>query len=366
LFIDERKVNKDIVKELSLSGIKVLPYESIEEHLGKILPEETVLLDSDRVNSKLYDAINKNCKKVEEPNVTTKLKAIKNDIEIKNLRNCLVRDGVAMVKFLYWLDTNIGKTKITEISASDKLEEFRSQQKYYMGLSFDTIAGYKEHAAMMHYKATSESDYELKAEGMYLVDSGGQYLDGTTDITRTIVLGKLTKEEKCDFTLTLKGNIALSRAVFLYGSTGSNVDILARLPLWEHGIDYKCGTGHGVGFFLNVHEGPQGLRQTPNNITLEKGMILTNEPGVYKEGRYGIRLENMMVVVEGNKTESGQFMGFDAITYCPFDLDGVEPSLLSDKERKWLNDYHKKVYAELSPYLDDCEKEWLERETRAI
>lgn len=366
LFIDERKVDEDAVKELSLSGIKVLPYESIEEHISRIASKETILLDGDRVNSKLYDAINKDCKKVEEPNVTTKLKSIKNDVEIKNLRRCLVRDGVAMVKFLYWLDENIGKTEITEISASDKLEELRSQQDYYMGLSFDTIAGYKEHAAMMHYKATKESDYSLKAEGMLLVDSGGQYLDGTTDITRTIVLGKLTEEEKRDFTLTLKGNIALSRAVFLHGSTGSNLDILARLPLWEQGIDYKCGTGHGVGFFLNVHEGPQGFRQTPNNITMEKGMIVTNEPGVYKEGKHGIRIENMLLVVEGQETEFGQFMGFDAITYCPIDLDGVEPSLLSDNERQWLNDYHKKVYDELSPYLNASEKEWLKRETREI
>lgn len=366
LFIDERKVDKDAVKELSLSGIKVLPYESIEEHISRIASKETVLLDGDRVNSKLCDAINKDCKRVEEPNVTTKLKAIKNDVEIKNLRRCLVRDGVAMVKFLYWLDENIGKTEITEISASDKLEELRSQQDYYMGLSFDTIGGYKEHAAMMHYKATKESDYSLKAEGMFLVDSGGQYLDGTTDITRTIVLGKLTEEEKRDFTLTLKGNIALSRAVFLHGSTGSNLDILARLPLWEQGIDYKCGTGHGVGFFLNVHEGPQGFRQTPNNITMEKGMIVTNEPGVYKEGKHGIRIENMLLVVEGQETEFGQFMGFDAITYCPIDLDGVEPSLLSDNERQWLNDYHKKVYEELSPYLNASEKEWLKRETREI
>lgn len=366
LFIDERKVDEDAVKELLLSGIKVLPYESIEEHISRISSKETILLDGDRVNSKLYDAINKDCKKVEEPNVTTKLKAIKNDVEIKNLRRCLVRDGVAMVKFLYWLDENIGKTEITEISASDKLEELRSQQDYYMGLSFDTIAGYKEHAAMMHYKATKESDYSLKAEGMLLVDSGGQYLDGTTDITRTIVLGKLTEEEKRDFTLTLKGNIALSRAVFLHGSTGSNLDILARLPLWEQGIDYKCGTGHGVGFFLNVHEGPQGFRQTPNNITMEKGMIVTNEPGVYKEGKHGIRIENMLLAVEGQETEFGQFMGFDAITYCPIDLDGVEPSLLSDNERQWLNDYHKKVYDELSPYLNASEKEWLKRETREI
>jgi len=218
---------------------------------------------------------------------------------------------------------------------------------------------------MMHYKANEETQYTLKDEGFFLVDSGGQYYNGTTDITRTIVLGKLTEEEKRDYTLVLKANIALAKAKFLYGATGANLDVLARQPIWKYGIDYKCGTGHGVGFFLNVHEGPQGFR--PNNYTkLEKGMILTNEPGIYKEGKFGIRTENMMIVVEDEKTEFGQFMKFEAITYCPIDLDGINSEVMTVEEKQWLNDYHKDVYTKLSPYLNEEEKQWLKEETREI
>lgn len=218
---------------------------------------------------------------------------------------------------------------------------------------------------MMHYKANEETQYTLEGEGFFLVDSGGQYYNGTTDTTRTIVLGKLTEEEKRDYTLVLKANIALSTAKFLYGATGANLDILARQPIWKYGIDYKCGTGHGVGFFLNVHEGPQGFRA--NNYTkLEKGMILTNEPGIYKEGKFGIRTENMMIVVEDEKTEFGQFMKFEAITYCPIDLEGINSEMMTTEEKQWLNEYHKDVYTKLSPYLNEEEKQWLKEETREI
>lgn len=366
LFIDEKKVPDDVKSELSSNGIKVMGYEKITSCLEKLGKDDSILLDPERINSSLYDSIGMGCKIVEEPNVTTKLKAVKNDVEIENMKRCHVKDGVAMVKFLYWLDENLGNIEITEISASDKLEEFRGDQEHFVETSFDTIAGYKDHAAMMHYKASSETQYSLKKEGMLLVDSGGQYLDGTTDITRTIVLGPLTDEEKRDFTLTLKGHIGLSRAKFLYGSTGSNLDILARLPLWEQGIDYKCGTGHGIGFFLNVHEGPQGFRQTPNKVVLEKGMIVTNEPGVYKEGKHGIRTENVILVVEDEKTESGQFMSFETISYCPIDIDGIDASMLSHEEKMWLNNYHSEVFKKISPYLTDSEREWLKIETREI
>ncbi len=219
---------------------------------------------------------------------------------------------------------------------------------------------------MMHYKANKETQYTLKDEGFFLVDSGGQYFNGTTDTTRTIVLGKLTEEEKRDFTLVLKGHIALSSVKFLEGATGSSLDVLARQPIWEYGLDYKCGTGHGVGFFLNVHEGPQGFRKEPNNVKLEKGMVITNEPGIYKEGKHGVRTENIMLVVEEEKTEFGQFMSFEAITYCPIDLDGIDKDMLTDKEKQWLNDYHKMVYKRLSPYLDKEHKTWLKKETREI
>ena len=232
-----------------------------------------------------------------------------------------MRDGVAMVKFIKWLKENVKDLEITEISAADKLEELRAEGENFKGLSFNTIAGYKDHAAMMHYAATEESKYTLKPEGMFLVDSGAQYLDGTTDITRTFILGNLTEEEKRDFTLVLKGHIALSSASFLKGATGENLDVLARRPLWDQGLDYKCGTGHGVGFFLSVHEGPQSFRQVGNNTVLEPGMIITNEPGVYKKDKHGIRTENILLVTKASKDEDmGEFYKFDTISYCPIDL----------------------------------------------
>ena len=271
-----------------------------------------------------------------------------------------------MVKFIKYLKDNVGKEKVTEISASKKLSELRSQGELAKGDSFGTIAGYKEHAAMMHYSATAESDYELKKQGLFLVDSGGQYLDGTTDITRTFVLGDITEEEKRDFTLVLKGHINLAKAKFLKGATGCNLDILARGPLWEQGLDYKCGPGHGIGFFLNVHEGPQSIRQNGNIVPLEPGMMLTNEPGVYKEGKFGIRTENVMVVVKDEINDCGEFYKFETISYCPIDLNGVKVELLSDDEKAWLNNYHKKVYDKLSPYLNDEEKKLLKEETREI
>ena len=261
----------------------------------------------------------------------------------------------------------MGKEKITELTVSDKLLEFRSMGDLFVEESFSTIAGYKDHAAMMHYSATEESAYELKKEGILLVDCGGQYLDGTTDVTRSFALGKLTDEEKKDFTLVLKSHIGLMRAKFLKGTTGSNIDIMARSVLWNEGIDYKCGTGHGVGFFLSVHEGPQTIRPVPNNIELEPGMILTNEPGIYKEGKHGIRTENVMVVTEYKKSEEfGEFYQFEVMSYCPIDLDAIEISLLNNDEKEWLNNYHKETYNKLSPCLNDDEKNFLREVTRSI
>lgn len=366
LFIDERKVNPVVEEELKKNEIHIEAYNNIKIRLTALKKGDKILFDPNKVNIDLYDAINREAQRINGNNITTRLKSVKNDIEIKNLRNCQVKDGTAMVKFLYWLDKNVESGEVTEISAADVLENFRSQQEYFAGLSFDTIAGYKDHAAMMHYKAAEETQYGLKAEGMYLVDSGGQYLDGTTDITRTIVLGKLSEEEKRDFTLVLKGHIGLASAKFLYGATGSNLDVLARQPIWEMGIDYKCGTGHGVGYMLNVHEGPQNFSQRPNTVILEPGMVITDEPGIYKEGKYGVRTENMLLVVPDEETEFGQFMKFEAISYCPIDLDGVDESMLSEKEKQWLNSYHSKVYDLISPHLNDEEREWLKKETREI
>lgn len=365
LYIDNDKVDDITKSKLKDEGFEIKGYDDIEDDV-KLLTG-TVILDANKLNSKIFTSLNEGVKVIREINITTNLKAIKNEVEITNWEVSQVRDGVAMVKFIKWLKDNIDKDKITEISASEKLTALRSEGKNYKGDSFGTIAGYKDHAAMMHYSATEDSEYELKPEGMFLVDSGAQYLDGTTDITRTFILGAITEEEKRDYTLVLKGHIALASAKFLRGATGVNLDILARRPLWNYGIDYKCGTGHGVGFFLNVHEGPQGIRPEGNSVVLEPGMILTNEPGVYKEGKHGIRTENTLIVEKDVVSEEfGEFYKFRTISYCPIDLDGVNVEMLSPEEKDWLNNYHSMVFKKLSPYLNEEEKEFLKNQTRAV
>ena len=365
LYINNAKIDDNTKEKLKNEGFEIYEYDEIEEHVKLI--EDRTIIDPNKLNARIYSCLSSDVKVINEMNITTKLKAIKNEVEIANTEKSQVRDGVAMVKFIKWLKDTLGKEKITEISASKKLTEFRSKGENYKGDSFGTIAGYKEHAAMMHYSATEATDYELKQEGMFLVDSGGQYLDGTTDITRTFILGNITEEEKRDFTLVLKGHIALSTAKFLKGTTGVNLDILARRPLWNYGIDYKCGTGHGVGYFLNVHEGPQGIRPEGNSTVLKPGMIITNEPGVYKEGKHGIRIENTLLVVKDiNSEEFGEFYKFKTISYCPIDLNGVVIEMLTNEERDWLNNYHKIVFEKLSPYLNDEEIEFLKVQTREI
>lgn len=366
LFIDLEKVDNDVKATLENDGVKVLGSEEVVNYVSRLGEKNSIILDENKTNVWLYNSINSSVKIINTLNVTTKFKSVKNDIEIENIKRCHIRDGVAMVKFIKWLKEAVKNKTVTEMSADEVLNKFRKQQKNWVMRSFDTIAGYKEHAAMMHYKATPESDYQLKPEGFFLVDSGAQYLDGTIDITRTFVLGPISEEEKTDFTLVLKSHIDLISTKFLYGATGSNLDVIARKPMWERGLDYKCGTGHGVGFFLNVHEGPQNLSQRPNNIVLEKGMIITNEPGIYKENKHGIRTENEMLVVEDEKTEFGQFMRFESVTYCPIDIEGIKVEMLTEAERNWLNSYHSNVYELLSPYLNDDEKTWLRNATRAI
>jgi Xaa-Pro aminopeptidase len=365
-FIDNNKLTDEVISNLKSSSVDILEYNEVFNNLRE-LKDTSILFDPNKTNVKILTSLNDSISKVEKRNVTTDLKAIKNEVERINFRNCTIKDGVAMVKFIKYLKENVGTKEISEMSATDTLVKLRSEQECFVEPSFSTIAAYKEHAAMMHYSATQESNYDLKPEGLFLVDSGGQYYDGTTDITRTIVLGKLTEEERKDFTLVVKSNLALTMAKFLYGSTGSNLDIIARRPLWEEGIDYKCGTGHGVGFFLNVHEGPQSFSQVPNTVVLEEGMNITDEPGVYKEGRHGIRIENLLFVVKDKQTEyGGQFMKFDVATYCPIDLDGIIIDMLTKKERVFLNNYHKDVYNLLSPYLNDEERNFLKKETREV
>ncbi len=370
-FLQEEVVDEKIAAYLAANQITTRPYNDIYTYVPTIPADASVLMNCATVNYRIMRGLNKDIRIVDKPNPTELMKAIKNPVEVDNTRNAHVKDGVAFTKFMYWLKTNIGKIPMTEISASDYLEARRREQDNFIELSFDTICAYGPNAAMMHYAATPESDATLKPEGFLLVDSGGHYYEGTTDITRTMALGPITDEMREHFTAVCRSNMNLAAAKFLYGCTGLNLDILARGPLWDMGIDYKCGTGHGVGYVLNVHEGPNGFRwrvvpERHDNGTLEEGMITTDEPGVYLEGKYGIRTENELVCHKAEKNEYGQFMCFENITYAPIDLDAIDPEQMTKRERTLLNNYHKMVYDTISPYMTEKENAWLKEYTRAI
>jgi Xaa-Pro aminopeptidase len=364
LFIDDRKINPQVRAELEKAKVDIRPYESIVEFLATIA-QGIVLLDPAKTNTWVYSAIK--LKTIEAMDITTRFKAVKNETEVENVRIAMVRDGVAMVKFINWIKKTIKTRNITEIEASDKLEQIRRGGDNFYDLSFGSISAYKANASMPHYHAAEENQATIKPQSFYLIDSGAQYLDGTTDITRTLVMGPLTEEEKLDFTLVLRGMIDLSMQRFLFGTTGSNLDIIARIPLWNAGMDYKHGTGHGIGFFLNVHEGPHRIAMVPNTVKLEKGMIMSNEPGVYKAEKHGIRTENLVVVQEDENTQyGGQFMKFETLTLCPIDLEGIDAALLTSEEKVWFNNYHRTVFEKLSPYLEGEELEYLKTATKEI
>lgn len=370
-FLQEEIVDEKLRAYLNENHITTRSYDAIYEYVLDIPANAKVLLSAGQVNYRIVSSLNEDITIIDKPNPTLLMKAVKNQTEVDNTRAAHVKDGVAVTKFMYWLKNNIGKTKITEISASDYLENLRKEQENFLGISFNTISAYGANAAMMHYSATPESDTELKPEGFLLVDSGGHYYEGTTDITRTFALGPITDEMRTHFTAVCRSNMNLAHAKFLYGCTGLNLDILARGPLWEMGIDYKCGTGHGVGYLLNVHEGPNGFRwrvvtERNDSGVLQEGMITTDEPGVYLEGKYGIRTENELVCHKSCKNEYGQFMEFENITYAPIDLDAIDPEQMTKREREYLNEYHATVYKTLSPYMTEEENEWLKRYTRAI
>ncbi len=371
LFVDESKLNEEILNELAKENVQIKPYNDVYEFVKNIDKTEKVLLDGTKLSYTIYNNIHCEVEKVDEFNPVMFFKAQKNEVELENIRNSHVKDGVAFTKFMYWLKKNVGKMEITEISATQKLEDLRREQEGFFEPSFNTIAAYKEHAAMMHYSATPESNYKLEAEGLFLVDSGGQYYDGTTDITRTTVLGPISDELKLHFTSVARGMINLSKAKFLHGCRGYNLDILSRSCMWNMGIDYQCGTGHGIGFVLNVHEAPNGFRwrvvpERFDSAVLEEGMVTTNEPGIYIEGSHGIRTENEIVVRKAEKNFYGQFMEFEVVTLAPIDLDGIVPELMNKDEKDYLNWYHKLVYDKISPFLTDEEREWLKVYTRAI
>lgn len=371
LFLDKNKLGKEVKSQLNEDNIQIKSYEEIYEFVKEFPSDEVVLLDSKKVNYAIYQSLNPAIKKIDSDNPTVLMKSIKNSVEIENLKKAHIKDGVAFTKFMYWLKTNINKMDITEISASDYLENCRKQQEGFIELSFDTISAYKANAAMMHYSATKDSNAALKPEGLYLVDSGGQYYQGTTDITRTIALGPVEKEQKIHFTAVLRSMFNLSKAKFLHGCIGLNLDILARGPIWDMDLDYKCGTGHGVGYLLNVHEAPNGFRwkkvpEREDGCVLEAGMVTTNEPGIYIEGSHGIRTENELLCCRGTKNEYGQFMYFENLTFAPIDLDAIDFSHLAQIDKDRLNEYHKQVYDKISPYLTNEENEWLKVYTREI
>ncbi len=364
-FVQPQKVTPELAEYFSANGISVHPYEEIGDYLNSF-NAHSILMNPAKTNYAIYSAIRPGCLIINGASPVALLKAIRNKQEIAGIHAAMQRDGVALVKFLKWLDEAVPAGKETEISVDKKLHTFRAAQPLYMGESFDTIAGYKEHGAIVHYEATPETDVTLKPEGFLLLDSGAQYLDGTTDITRTIALGPLTEEEKTDYTLILKGHIALAMAVFPEGTRGAQLDVLARMPIWQQHMNYLHGTGHGVGHFLNVHEGPQSIRMNENPIPLQPGMITSNEPGVYKAGSHGIRTENLVLTVPAGEGMFGNYLKFETITLCPICRKGIIKELLTAEEIKWLNKYHQTVYEKLAPDLNNDEREWLKEACKAI
>lgn len=370
LYANAAAFSEEIRSNLEADGVKIYPYDDVYSYVQTISSDKKVLLSRANVNSRLVSNIPSEVTILDEPNLTLLPKAVKNKTEMENERIAHIKDGIAVTKFIHWLKKNVTRTTITELSAAEKLYQFRSEQEHFLGDSFDPIIAYGTHAAIVHYSATEATDIPLEARGMVLADTGGHYLEGTTDITRTIVLGPVTSKEKKFFTAVLRGNLNLAAAKFKYGCTGLNLDYLARGPLWELGEDYNHGTGHGVGYLLNVHEGPNSFRwkNLPGNPApvLEEGMITSDEPGYYLENEFGIRHENLVLCKKAEKTSFGQFMCFEPLTMVPFDLEGINPEEMTERERKLLNDYHQKVYTTISPYLDEEEKEWLKQATREI
>lgn len=369
LYIDETKLDDKIKTAFAKDNVIIHPYNDIYEDIKKLNHDDVVLLDSGRINYALYNNIPPKVKKVDERNPEILFKAVKNNVEIENIRKAQLKDGVAHVRFMKWIKENVGKIKITELSASAKLDEFREQMGNFIRPSFEPIVAFAQHGAIIHYSATEETDVEIKPGYFLLTDTGAGFYEGSTDITRTYALGDVPAIMKEHFTLVLISNLRLGVARFKYGVNSTNVDIITRTPFWERDLDYNHGTGHGVGYLLNIHEGPSGIRwrsMPMDNQPFEAGMVITDEPGLYIDGSHGIRLENELLVVNGTKNEYGQFMHFEPITFIPMDLDAVDKSIMTAEDVKLLNDYHKAVYEKLSPMLNDEEKEWLKKYTREI
>ena len=369
IFANPSVFDETVMAHLTESGVEVKPYEEVYSFLKTVDKESKVLIDTTKANYAIVNSISAEI--VSAPNPEMEMKAVKNPVEQENFRISHIQDGVAVTKFMYWLKKNAGKVPMTEYTAQEYLSQLRYERPNNLGLSFTPISGYKENAAMMHYSANPETAKEITNEGMLLVDSGGHYWEGSTDITRTFVLGPISDEIKEHYTAVVRGVIGVSKAKFLHGCVGLTLDILSRGPIWDLDLDYKCGSGHGIGYLLNVHEGPQGFRwrMIPGRnegAVLTEGMITTIEPGIYIEGSHGIRVENEILCRKGAFNEYGQFMEFETITFAPIDLDGIDPQYMTKAEREWLNNYHAQVFEKISPYLTAEETEWLKEYTRAI
>lgn len=364
LFVMPEKITPDTMKYLVSNRVAVADYECIINALKKIDSNATVLYDAAKLNRALWNAIPKGCKKVETASLVAQLKSLKNEVELEGTRKAMKQDGKALVRFFMWLEENVGKQPLTEYDLMIRLKECRAEGENFMGESFGTIAGYNGNGAIVHYAADENKCAAVEKDGMLLLDSGGQYLDGTTDITRTVTLGEPTQQQKVDYTLVLKGHVALACAKFPKGTRGVQLDVLARQFLWQNGLSYGHGTGHGVGHFLCVHEGPQNIRTDLNPTPLKVGMLLSDEPGVYRAGEYGIRIENLVAVKEGVSTQFADFLEFETLTLFPYDQQLIEWTLLSQEEIKWINDYHAMVERELSPLLNEVENNWLQEKCK--
>ena len=369
IFANPSVFDETVMAHLTESGVEVKPYEEVYRFLKTVRKESKVLIDTTKANYAIVSSIEAEI--VSAPNPEMEMKAVKNPVEQENFRISHIQDGVAVTKFMYWIKKNAGKMPITEYTAQEYLSQLRYERPNNLGLSFTPISGYKENAAMMHYSASPETAKEVTNEGMLLVDSGGHYWEGSTDITRTFVLGPISDEIKEHYTAVVRGVIGVSKAKFLHGCVGMTLDILSRGPIWDLDLDYKCGSGHGIGYLLNVHEGPQGFRwrMLPGRnegAVLTEGMITTIEPGIYIEGSHGIRVENEILCKKGAFNEYGQFMEFETITFAPIDLDGIDAKYMTKAEVEWLNNYHAQVFEKISPYLTAEETEWLKEYTRAI
>ena len=366
LFINPKKLDDETASYFKMEGIQIADYDKMYDFTASIAAKTCICLQSNKVAFNLYNKISKECRIIDVPSPADLMKSRKNETEQQGVRNAMQRDGVALVRFLMWLEKAVPEGTVEELTIVDKLIEYRSQQDKYVGESFDTIAGYQANGAIVHYHVTPESSAKINTEGFLLIDSGAQYFDGTTDITRTVALGKISEQMKRDYTMVLKGHIGIATCIYPEGTRGSQIDILARKSLWDNGLNYLHGTGHGVGHFLNVHEGPQNIRMNENSTTLQLGMLTSNEPGLYRTNQYGIRIENLILTQEEVVTEFGAFYSFETVTLCPIDTTPIVKEMLTDAEITWFNSYHQYVYDKLSPNLTAEEQEWLKDKTQTI